>query len=819
MQVKAILDNLASFHGRPPCKAEMRTGRTRRRPITTAARTPPARPVRGALALASAMLLLLSGAVAAHAAPTATGRDSVSAALARFLAERHIGSFRGFENRRISHLTPLVHPRTRQVMYFEADLATDDAEAAGSIVLSATRRDAPIVEFAPRGKSRREQLQERLGRPDLYLVYFSPGYSAAIDAAGNLRGELGQRPQVLPGELRVHSRSEGRVGEGRDVHSQSGGSSSVGRTRPAASDDSSFAALADAYDERYRRGGQHRERRLAARWQLAEQAFARAAATTPTSRLRNAATVAATASTPAASFDYYFAQDYDYDKAISEETQKQNHTYFKQLPGDHDPNPNSYYSGCSATSWMNLIGWYDLHWKPGILTGAHEQNISPDDSYINDMTVELSEYLGVAMAPFDWDAGFLWPADMELGYSFIRDRLDHDPSGSYRQDWFDTDENWVYEVARSYLIDKQLPVTVGYYEDWHYTTAFGIAEDSSDWEGDAYLWIHPNWNESESQDKWITKETIFGIWGLSAVRPIQDRGFEYQTVADALQSPWGKWGTTASVGTDIGKGLAHSDAKNAYIVTKSGSTGWNYIYQSARVEPYRRYEISLWIKTSSSFGTGYIGAREFDNTIIENMTFPKSSEYANYTLQFDSGDSDVVNVYVGYEANGQAYMRLDDVYLYAIDSVEDGNFEMQQSDDIDFPWGFSGSSTSNGGIDRNKGLAHSGQNNAYITTEGGNTDWNEIFQTITVEPNTTYVLKARVKTQSTFTNTGTIGITSDRYSDTFLAQTTFGALSSYTEISLELNSGNRYSVAVKVGFNTPPSSTYLRLDDVTVTPK
>jgi hypothetical protein len=50
------------------------------------------------------------------------------------------------------------------------------------------------------------------------------------------------------------------------------------------------------------------------------------------------------------------------------------------------------------------------------------------------------------------------------------------------------------------------------------------------------------------------------------------------------------------------------------------------------------------------------------------------------------------------------------------------------------------------GIDRNRGWARSGANNAYIRTN--TTDWNAIKQVVSVQPNTNYTLTNRFRTST-----------------------------------------------------------------------
>ncbi len=108
--------------------------------------------------------------------------------------------------------------------------------------------------------------------------------------------------------------------------------------------------------------------------------------------------------------------------------------------------------------------------------------------------------------------GFTYPSRISRGLGFAETTLGF--RSSYWWRWSFTRKNWVFSVARD-LARRQRPFIVGYFSDWHYAIGYGVAEcQTHGWERHSWVYIYPAWRTNNTQDKWIPKSTIFGIWGV-----------------------------------------------------------------------------------------------------------------------------------------------------------------------------------------------------------------------------------------------------------------------------------------------------------------
>jgi hypothetical protein len=117
------------------------------------------------------------------------------------------------------------------------------------------------------------------------------------------------------------------------------------------------------------------------------------------------------------------------------------------------------------------------------------------------------------------------------------------------------------------------------------------------------------------------------------------------------------------------------------------------------------------------------------------------------------------------------------------------------------------------GIDSGLGFAHTGSNNAWVRANSWN--WNALRQHVVVQPNKNYVLTAWVQTSPNFAQTGYFGV---RAGDTtnVLAETRFGTLPGYTQLTVQFFSGSLTSVEVFWGNWAQGFDSWMRLDDVSL---
>jgi hypothetical protein len=139
--------------------------------------------------------------------------------------------------------------------------------------------------------------------------------------------------------------------------------------------------------------------------------------------------------------------------------------------------------------------------------------------------------------------------------------------------------------------------------------------------------------------------------------------------------------------------------------------------------------------------------------------------------------------------------------------VSEPGFETQAATTIMAPWYLEG----NGGIDRNIGQAHTGQDNGYVRY---NTGWNALKQRFAVQPYTWYTMKGWVRTSSNMNN-GYFGARVPNNGPIMAETHLTSPLTNYTQISVNFNTGANSFAEIYSGI-WADGDTWMQLDDVSV---
>jgi S-formylglutathione hydrolase FrmB len=139
------------------------------------------------------------------------------------------------------------------------------------------------------------------------------------------------------------------------------------------------------------------------------------------------------------------------------------------------------------------------------------------------------------------------------------------------------------------------------------------------------------------------------------------------------------------------------------------------------------------------------------------------------------------------------------------DVVADGDF----MDSNNGPWSCIGSC----GVDQNQGNGYASPNNGWVRQISG---WNDIDQTVSVQPNTDYTLTGWLRTSSN-NDAGYFGVRDT--SGNVIGEDEYNSLPGYTELTVNINTGNNTTVVVYGGI-WPPSyqDTWMQIDDVSLIP-
>lgn len=193
--------------------------------------------------------------------------------------------------------------------------------------------------------------------------------------------------------------------------------------------------------------------------------------------------------------------------------------------------------------------------------------------------------------------------------------------------------------------------------------------------------------------------------------------------------------------------------------------------------------------------------------------------YNAYSIRFNDTVGDGVRI-LGTPGGSRTFTSISELEVYyatgaaTANPVGDPGFESQASSAIASPWAGEGGDAK--GIDRGLGFSHSGANNAWIRPSNtGSTGWNAVKQTVSVQPNTSYVLRGWIQTSGNAD--GYFGVRHGT-SANLLAETHFSPQTSYTQLSVPFNSGANTQVTLFAGYWAPGSDSWIRLDDVEISP-
>ena len=284
---------------------------------------------------------------------------------------------------------------------------------------------------------------------------------------------------------------------------------------------------------------------------------------------------------------------------------------------------------------------------------------------------------------------------------------------------------------------------------------------------------------------------------------VQDPGFELQT-SNTLSSPWSAIGTT-SHGVDRNIGNEHSGRNNAYMWNNGND--WNAIQQTVSVRANTEYVFSAWVRSSFASAAGYLSVLGKAG-IVNEVNFGNLPQYSLLVVRFNSGANTSVTLRAGYWGqNAVQWMQVDDFALRT-NLLLDPGFELQSSKALSVPWAQIGSGPV--GVDINLGNAHTGTNNGFVWDNSN--DWNEIAQTVMVQPNTSYAFTGWIRSSLVaqagyFSVDGANGV---------LNQTAFAGLPGYAQLTVNFNSGTNTSVRVGAGFWGQNSVQWIQMDDFTL---
>ncbi|TFV84803.1 DUF4185 domain-containing protein [Microbacterium sp. dk485] len=123
----------------------------------------------------------------------------------------------------------------------------------------------------------------------------------------------------------------------------------------------------------------------------------------------------------------------------------------------------------------------------------------------------------------------------------------------------------------------------------------------------------------------------------------------------------GTWGCTPNCGIDTAPPESFSGDRNAFVRFDSG---WRNIWQNVDVQPGTDYRLTGFVRTSINSDAGFFGARSLDGQVIGEAHFISVGPWTKFTVDFNSGAHEDVQVFAGVWTNsGDIWLQADDIAL------------------------------------------------------------------------------------------------------------------------------------------------------------
>jgi hypothetical protein len=486
------------------------------------------------------------------------------------VARLHLARFRNrpnFMGVSIRNIYPLLDHKGEQGTFFEVVFCSEGHNNHGFAIISISRDYPPIGVFSFEGIAPRDYFTSRLGHRKFDVALYGTFYLVAEDDDGRPIATLGDRPPVLCTKEHIHSEHL----KGLSPHQ----------------------IFKKCYGVHHRAFLERTKGTFDGAWKLADRAR------------QGGESSGEPSDYPSTETDL---PPHNYQEILAKHWELMPH-YRQLAPNEGANRDHDFSSGCGATAWMNLIGYYDNTITPDLLRGNYD-GLSGDvtggaSAYKDNVLVALSEYIGVHAdgdeGKEDWD-------DMFKGFDFIKARLHHDCEANFSGPGLSKEQ--ILETVYSYLCLPGVPSIVALPD--HYVVAYGVMmnqDDASDGElstSDHYLRV--NWGAGSSSfgDVFIPYDLADkGVWTLSRI----DTSSEITVEGEFSRVP---------TFVDLGRSLMMGSRSQRYINFHQSQEGRFFNYRfciesigtsnpSFAVEPSRKYLYVAW-----SDGDGSLGLAKMD---------------------------------------------------------------------------------------------------------------------------------------------------------------------------------------------------------------
>lgn len=475
------------------------------------------------------------------------------------IAELHLRKFArhlGKNTRRIGTIQPFWEPFRNDARVFEVALIDDDGNKNGYLWVALMSELPPVPMFALSGRSAYEHLRRKARGQDFIPVVYSFSYFVAESPEGEYIAAHGQRPAPPePGK---------------------------GPTRAF-----DYTVFKKCFRE-------YRTKKLEALKGIASHKWERILKRNPDSPA------------DASASDYIVPADVpDHDFQVVTADYPEYLLRCSQIPGGAGANSaHNFWSGCTSTAWMTLIGYHNNVYTHDVLRGTHYSR-GPDSNYISRVLVQLSEHLGTSGTK-DGE-GSVSPSDIHKGFGFITDVLGCNITNRKRME---SGGIPALQVVYDYLCMYGVPSVISI--PGHTLIGYEVLADRNDDRGDHYLKVYQGWDAASgdshtsnagqiSSDPYICYELLDdGAWTFQQLDTSHDIRVGFQSIATPATIELGdpKYPTELVIAirmTDEDIGLLYSmDGRNYSLRYKIAATGTSP--PALAVQGYRNDPYVAWVE-------------------------------------------------------------------------------------------------------------------------------------------------------------------------------------------------------------------------------
>lgn len=374
-----------------------------------------------------------------------------------------------FENKKPCHIQPIYAYGIDGVAYYEVWFTEDDETVKGWILVSATDKDLPMVNFSNGKPYSSNLMSDTLSSDKIYR--FGVSYFV-LERNGQKVKDYGVMPAAV--FTNTTEKSSGGTDENGNVTLESDGDGSNLKEGIDYTPINDYQSLKQLYPEYY-----YSAERVSSAQSLGSiSSNSKAAPSIPG------------ATPPPANYKYRYVTG--------------QFSYFLQIPPNTGHNTTSCYSGCNNNAWASLYGWWDLNkGKGNLIPTTAEGEASPQFNNTTDRKNAVDpvqmQIRSLAGTYCSGTTGNTYWSRMHKGYLYAKN-LGYGYSASWYHCWFSGCSSSLANIATQGIANNGYPVIIG--ANSHMYVGYGWMQDPANTQY-TYALCYPAWKENHDDDVWI----------------------------------------------------------------------------------------------------------------------------------------------------------------------------------------------------------------------------------------------------------------------------------------------------------------------------